>query len=49
MISASLLTLLLILLLIYWNRRKTARLLGVSYSTLLQKMRDLGIREGPPS
>jgi two-component system response regulator AtoC len=29
-----------------WNRKKAARLLGVSYKTLLQKIRDCGITDG---
>ena len=28
-----------------WNRRKAAKLLGVSYKTLLNKMKECGIRE----
>jgi DNA-binding NtrC family response regulator len=29
-----------------WNRRKTARLLGVSYNTLLAKMSQYGLEDG---
>jgi len=29
-----------------WNRKRAARLLGVSYKTLLQKIRECGLEEG---
>jgi two-component system response regulator AtoC len=29
-----------------WNRKQAARLLGVSYKTLLQKIRECGLEEG---
>ena len=32
-----------------WNRRKVAEDLGVSYKTLLTKMKDCGISERTPS
>jgi len=28
-----------------WNRKRAARLLGVSYKTLLQKIRECGLEE----
>jgi DNA-binding NtrC family response regulator len=30
----------------HWNRKRAARLLGVSYKTLLQKIRDCGLEPG---
>ena len=32
---------------VHWNRRKAAVLLGVSYKTLLNKMKECGISESP--
>ena len=29
----------------HWNRKQAARVLGVSYKTLLQKIRDCGLEE----
>jgi len=29
----------------HWNRKQAARMLGVSYKTLLQKIRDCGLEE----
>ena len=31
----------------HWNRRKAAQLLGVSYKTLLNKMKECGISSPP--
>jgi DNA-binding NtrC family response regulator len=30
----------------HWNRKQAARLLGVSYKTLLQKIRECGLEPG---
>ena len=30
---------------VHWNRRKAAQLLGVSYKTLLNKIKECGIRQ----
>ena len=32
---------------VHWNRRKAAQLLGVSYKTLLNKIKETGIERQP--
>ena len=36
------------LLLTHWNRKQAARVLGVSYKTLLQKIRECELTRDPP-